>query len=251
MIKIQTLIALSAVAALAATANAQTSSDNGDGVHLKPAPGFGPLLRPPITPSPQLDLSQPQGIRLKVLKSPDGEILQVEAGKQSIGDVLQKIADVMGVKVVIDPELQKETHASLFFRGKDFDDLLNSISQAMNIEMVKSPADTYFFAAKPARAKGPTLYYQMPDGTYKRSDNLSPGGGLRIIPRPFEPSEKLPRIDPDFTWPKNFGTIQPLPNWEKREFNGNPFYHIPLPIPVPNSPDGIYILPMPQPGNAQ
>ncbi len=202
------LIALGAVAALTATANAQTVPDNGDGVHLKLVPDFGPLLRSPITPSPPLDPSPPKGTRLKIVKSSGENTLQVEARQQSIGDVLQKIADVMGVKVVIDAQLQKETHASLFFRGKDFDDLLNLISHAMSIEMVKSPAGTYFFAAKPAPVKGPALYYQMPNGTWKRSDDLSPGGGLRIIPCPFdgapfsgEPSEKLPRIDPNFTWP--------------------------------------------------
>lgn len=236
--KTQILIALGAVAVLAGVANAQTVPGNGDGVHLKKAPDFGPLLRPPMKPAPQhnssdfqfkfipnvgpssgapvtrlfpdLDGKQMAGTRLTVVKSPEGRLLQVESAERSIGDVLRTVTEVMGVQAIIDPKLQTRSLANLVFRGKDFDDLLDLMSRALNIEMVKSPEGTYFFASKPASSQQ----------TSKKPGNLRNGPFL------FEPSENTPNPDPDFS-PLHPKPIQPQHNWEKRDFNGHEFYYIP------------------------
>ena len=250
MMKTQILIALGAVAALASTAHAQVEPNNGNGIQLRKIPKVEESF-------PNLSGNRPEGTRLEILNSN----IVIFIVRQDSGQALRQIAKVLGVKIVIDPEIKflPPKTRSLTFNKLDediFGDVSRAIIGAENIEMVKSLSGTYFFAAKSVPIQGPRLYYQTPDGTYKRADPLLPPRDFRIIPRPFDgaplpsdPNEKSPRIDPDFTWPKNFGTIQPLPNWEKREFNGNPYYHMPLPVPVPNSSDGIYILPLPQSGN--
>ena len=159
----------------------------------------------------------------------------------------------MGVRAVVDPRLSEKSFATLVFRGKDFDDLLTSITQALEVEMVKSPLGTYFFAAKPVSSSdGPVKFFQRPNGTWQRFERLPQDAPqLPVVPFTLEPGEDLPHIDPDFIWPKNFGRVQPLPYGEKREFNGRPFYN--MPMPVPGWPDGTfsnpYILPMPESGS--
>ena len=261
--KTQTLIALGAITTFAGAADAQNVPHDGDGVQLKKAPDFGPLLRAPAKPAPQrggdfqfkltpnrgslfgapvtitpgkrLVLRQRKGTRLQIVKSPDGNTLQVEASQQSIGDVLQKIADVMGVRAIIDPQLRKETRASLFFRAKDFDELLNLMSSALNIETAKSPEGTYFFAANSASSQ------PMP----ARPRDLRNG------PFSFGPGENAPNLDPDFS-PLKPKPLAPQPDWEKREFNGQFYYNMPLPVlplPAPDEPySNFYVLPSPKSG---
>ncbi len=280
------LIALAAVAALAATANAQFVADDDYGVQLKNAPDFGPLLRAPdafaprrdggsvqvdkkdriqlgLFPDasesfPHFDQNQPAGTRLKTSKSN----FAIEIVRQDTGQALRQLAKVLGVRIVIDPEIKflpATTRSFIFNAVKDdaFDDVSEALIRGEAIEKWKSAAGTYFFAAKPIVTNGPTNYFQMPDGTWQRFDLLPPSKDLRVVPPPFdgvpflsERDRTLPRIAPDFTWPKNFGRLQPLPNGEKREFNGQPFYNMPLPVPgKPGEPSsGFHVLPLPQRG---
>ena len=235
--KMQILIALGAVAARCRHGARTNCPERAFDVrfNFETIPDIGKFFRSPILRFPQLDENQLAGTRLKVLKSPSGDTLQVESGQQSLGDVLRKITAIMGVRAVVDPKLNENSFASLVFRGKDFDDLLSSMTQALGVEMVKSPSGTYFFAAKTISSQ-PT--------PQKPRD-------LRNGPFLFGPSENTPNPDPDFS-PLNPKPFAPQPNWEKREFNGQPYYNMPLPIPSPTLPDekfsNPYILPSPKSG---
>ncbi len=229
MMKTQITIALAALAALAATANAQTIPDNGDGVQLRDIPNLGelfrsptnpyvqPLFGPEMPPRPKLDSASPAHIKISVLPTLQGEVFQVEAVRQSRAAILKKITDVMGVRAVIDPQLENKITLTQAFRGLNWDDLLASVNYG--VEMVKSPAGTYFFADKPVASGGTVTYRRMPDGTWQRADDSR--DTLRITPR-FD-SFVFPRggLNPDYQPP------MPQSDWQKREFNGHEFYYIP------------------------
>ena len=241
MMKNQILIALSAVSVLSGAANAQTVPDNGDGVQLRDFLKVGPLFNFPITPAPSDERSlfgpdMPPSpkippastrtakftkLKLSVLKSSKGDIFQLEVADQSRAAILKKITDVMGVRAVIDPQLEKEWIITQVFRGLSWDDLLRSVNYG--VEMVKSPSGTYFFADKP-----------IDSATFKIPSDYSSQPGDFVDPR--EELRKDPRFDP-FVYPygglpapglKGWGVEPaPQPGWEKREFNGHEFYYIP------------------------
>lgn len=231
--KTQILIALGAVAIFAGAANAQTVPSNGDGVHLRNVPDIGPLFRVPIRPVPSGESSlfgpdmpprpklnsSPTSMKLSILKSPMGDVFQLEAVGQSRAAILKKITDIMGVRAVIDPALGKSFVITQVFRGLSWDELLAAMN--FGVEMVKSPAGTYFFADKPFG-----MIYTFPLNDDSENERF------------LEKMEKLrkdPRYDP-FVAP--YGGLNPnlkgwnaepipLPNWQKREFNGHDFYYIP------------------------
>ena len=191
-----------------------------------------PLFGPQFPPAPNLDQTRAAGTRIRALKAAQGEILQIEIVRQSLGEVLRKVTAVMGVRAVIDPNLDKERLVTRVVRGRSWDELLAALSQS--VEMVKSPAGTYFFAVKP-NLQDSVTFLQLPDGTYRRFDGLP---SLRELPpRPpaqrgpfaFGPSVN-PELDPEFVRPKDGLPMPPLPNWQKREFNGREFYFVPAPV---------------------
>ena len=246
MMKIQILIALSAVAALSSAANAQTQN-NGDGVQLRDIPELGKSF-------PNLSGNRLEGTRLEMLNSN----LVVFIVRQDSGQALRQLAKVLGVKIVIDPEIKflPPKTRSLTFNKLDedvFGDVSRAIIRTENIEMVKSPLGTYFFATKPAPPSGgSSMLFQMPNGTWQRFERLPQDAPYQLpgVPFTLEPGENLPHIDPDFVWPKNFGRVQPLPYGEKREFNGRPFYNMPMPVPgwPAEKFSNPYVLPLPQRG---
>ena len=246
--KIQISLLLGAVAALSGAANAQTVPNNGDGVQLRKIPKLGESY-------PNLSKNRPEGTRLEILNSN----VVVFIVRQDSGQALRQLAKVLGVHIVIDPEIKflPPKTRSLTFNKLD-EDVFGDVSRAIigteAVEMVKSPSGTYCFAAKPVSSPNSSVnFFQMPDGTWQRFELLPKGAPDQLPNGTFriQPYENPPHIDPDFTWPKNFGRIQPLPNWEKREFNGQPFYNMPLPVPgVPDEKFSTnpYLLPLPQLG---
>ncbi len=246
-------LALGALCFTSGLASAQTFSngDAYDGVQLKDIPDFGPLFRarpqtgehrkfqldkiPGIgplfrTPAQQPDEKRAKGTKLSVLQTPNGERLQVEAFQQSAGDILRKVTSVMGVRAVIDAKLNENSYPSLLFQGRDWDSLLVSLAVALKVEMVKSPAGTYFFASK-IPSDSPALFYQTPDGTLENADGLRlklkdllDG---RINPDSTKPNREEPGFIPFL--PLNPEPLQPQPDWQKREFNGRDYYFIPMP----------------------
>ncbi len=249
--KTQILFALGAVAALAATANAQTVPNNNDGVPLRDIPNIGPLFHAPIQLNgeefvppqwtgelpipldklpldvqlmfdpklpayPKLNTAQAAGTKIRVLQTYRGEIFQAEIVRQSTFDVLATITSVMGINAVIDPVLKNSRYSLAVVRAATWEDLL----KIGGAEMWKSSAGTYFFAAVPNRA------------IEKLMQDLDEQGKKYQLER-----EKLlndPRYDP-FVYPNGglnpkdyFGrSVEPQPNWQKREFNGHEFYYIP------------------------
>ena len=250
--KLQVTLFLGAACALTGAANAQTIDNKGGqvkdvsrigppfampsdndkvGIGLRDIPKIGQLFRSPalqlpnetnlfgpqMPPIPTLDSKQAAGTHIRVLQTEQGEVFQAEVVRQSMAEVLKKVTALMGVRAVIDPELEKQRLETKVFRGRNFDDLLSSLDSL--VERVISPAGTYFFAAK-ARATGPIYFEIMPDGTWRRRDDLqSPN-------QPKAEREQGPfRFGPNDT----FSTPKPQPEWEKREFNGREFYYIPAP----------------------
>ena len=237
MMKIQILIGLAAACAPSVVANAQTIPNQSYGVQLRDIPGIGPLFRAPVTPvpfgnsslfgpgmppRPKLPAWNDIKLKLSVLKTPKGDVFQLEANGQSRAAILKKITDVMGVRAVIDPQLEKKITITQVFRGLSWDDLLASVNYG--IEMVKSPSGTYFFADRPVGLafNTPSNYSSQPD------DLVDPTKNFRAGPRfdPFVyPYGGLPA--PDL---KGWGVPPvPQPHWEKREFNGHEFYYVPSP----------------------
>ena len=227
--KIQISLLLGAVAVLSGAANAQTVQDNGDGVQLCDIPKSGelfpfsveighseqnPLFGPDMPPVPKREFANNTKLKLSVLKSPKGDIVQLEANNQSRAAILKKITDVMGARAIIDPKLEKELTITQVFRGLSWDELLASVN--FGVEMVKSPAGTYFFAAKSTGLTfnySPQLYDYAAEQEKLRQDPrfdpfIFPRGGLN-------PKDQMGR------------PIEPQPHWEKREFNGHDFYYIP------------------------
>ena len=234
--KTQLTLTLGVLCALSGIAHAQTYYGSSKGVQLKDIPDIGPLFRArPFIPSdnslfgpemplrPKLDSTSFPRLTLSALPSPRGEVLQLEAVRQNRAAILKKITDVMGVRAVIDPRLEERIEITQVFRGLSWDDLLASVNYG--VEMVKSPAGTYFFAdapITPLTLKIPS-YYDLGNSNSSISEEQ-----LRQDPRcdPFVyPFGGLPQ--PNL---KGWGVEpKPQPNWEKREFNGHEFYHIPLP----------------------
>ena len=213
------LIALSAVAALAATAGAQTADSKNGNVQLKDIPNIGPLFRD--NPSFDLNRNKTAGTRLRMERTPDGEILQIEIVEQNSGEALRQIAAVLGANIVIDPAIQflPATTRTFYLNdttGDVFDFLSGFIVRNEPVEKWKSSAGTYFFAAKPAETR---LYVLQ--GAGKPQLRLE-GGTPSPNPDPF-----VINITP-FAQPR----VEPQPHWEKHEFNGNAVYFIPLPSSV-------------------
>lgn len=226
MMKTPFLLALGAVAALAGVANAQIIPNDGDGFQLRDIPDTNGLFRAPITPVPSEEQSlfgpdmppRPKipawdnvKLKLSILKSPKGDVFQLEVNGQSRAAIVKKITDVMGVRAIIDPQLEKKIEITQVFRGLSWDELLASVNYG--IEMVKSPSGTYFFAdapIAPLTLKIP-LYYDSRDPT-------SPNLAKQLHSGPF-----VYEINPGYQPP------QPQPDWEKREFNGHEFYYVPAP----------------------
>ena len=250
-----TAAALCATCGLASAQTAPRQSDknsSGDGVHLRDVPGIGGLFRAPIPPVPvkpipelELDLNQPAGTHLKSLKFAGEDVLQVEAVRQSLGEILRTVTNVMGVRAIIDPELQRKSFFSLTFRGKDFDDLLANMTRSLQVEMVKSPVGTYFFADASTSARtSPTFGFStpifppaLPSQNFKSFD-IDPefaNPGLKSF---GIPNWKLPdSIDPEFANPnsKSFG----IPRWKMPNAPGAADKLVP-----PVGP-GLHLLPIP------
>ena len=210
--KISILIALSAVAALAVTANAQTADSKNGKVQLKDIPNIGGLFRT----NPSLNRNQTVGTRLRVERTTRGEILQIEIVKQDSGEALRQIAAVLGVNIVIDPAIQFLPAVTRTFYLNDttgdlFDYLSAFIVRDEPVEKWKSSAGTYFFAAKPATTLNNALKESNTFRLYDGTQNPNPDPFVINI---------TPHTKP---------LVKPQPDWEKYEFNGNAVYFIPLP----------------------
>ncbi len=240
--KLPLILTLAALCVASGVASAQPrfSDGKGDGVRLRDIPDIGPLFRAPLPTAPrfqpQRDANKVPFIRLRSVKTPRGELLEIASTNQSMGEILRKITAVMGVPAVVDSALDRRFYASIRFRGTDWDDLLANLSEALQVELVRSPAGIYLFAVKPA-SDGPLFLRQFPDGSYERESQTQQleelakrAPSFRRAPFSLFPDQEVRPLDPGFVWPQNAQPLAPQPDWEKREFNGREFYHIPLPV---------------------
>lgn len=238
--KLTLAIALGAACALSGTANAQKGEDyqppqwKGElPIPLDRLPLSAQLqLDPKLPPYPRLNTAQAAGTQIRVLPTYRGPMFQVEVVRQSVADVLRAVAAPMGVKVVIDPELEKIRYPLAVFRALSYEELFDAAGSGL-VEKWKSASGTYFFATKPA-PKNPVVFRKMPDGTWQRVDEASPPPqtpeSMRGGPFSYGPGKDAPDIDPEFNPNSRFGSkFVPPPEAEKREFNGREYYHIPLP----------------------
>ncbi len=171
------------------------------------------------------DDTRPDGV--KFFTSPEKQgFFTVTIVRQDSESALRALAKVMGVRIVIDPEIKfspPQTRALTF--NKVGDDIFGEISRFVigreNIEMWKSAAGTYFFAAKAAvvpPSNGPSKDQQA------KTEALIPSSRLQI-----EPSAPSRHPDPFVLSPGVRKPVVPQPSWEKREFNGRAVYFIPVP----------------------
>ena len=213
---------LAAVAALAATANAQTKPSQSIEDFLRNNPDF---LKKTKTP----------GVRLFTTPGPSGFIggsftpkFTIEIVQQNSKAALRKLAEVLGANLVIDPAIQflpAQTRTLYFFDVKEdaFADASDVICRDEPIERWKSSAGTYFFAAKPAATSlqiAPLFRLPLSENPTQPDETPAWQGDLFVYP-----FGGLPQLDL-----KGWGSkATPQPGWEKREFNGHEFYYIPAP----------------------
>lgn len=134
---------------------------------------------------------------------------QLEAQRQSLGDVLETIALAGDIKVMVDPALKNHHFLNLRMTSFSLEDLLIRVSQTdSKVEMWKSPSGTFFFSEKPATFVPQPL-----------RDPVTP----KLLPDP----EADPFVLPRFRDKKQ----EPESHWGKIPFNGHDVYIIPLPVP--------------------
>ena len=236
--KLPIFLTLAALCAASGIANAQENpsvQSQSKGVEFEPPQWKGELpssldklplnvqltFDPKLPPYPRLNSAMAAGTKIRVLQTYRGPIIQAEVVRQSAGDVLRAATAMMGIRAVIDPELDKRRSAVEVVRVAQWEDLL----RFGGAEFWKSASGTYFFAAIP---------YITVQTQNQESDKVAEKYRLE--------REKMladPRFDP-FVMPRGgldpkdrFGRpIEPQPDWETREFNGHEFYHIPLPKAV-------------------
>ena len=223
--KTQFLVALGAVAALAGAAHAQVKGEArlefdalpqswtgtapmpADTLPMKLQSDFDPKL--PVLPA--LNEAQVAGVKLSVVPTYRGQMLQVEATDRSMKDVLQTVTDVWGLRAVIDPNLAQQHLAGAVFRAPTPRDLLDIICEFSVKQLAWSDGSLYF------------VDKVNPDFTVALSENRANAQLQRLI---AEQETKFRGADPFNFGP---GTKKPMPrfDWQKREFNEHEFYYSP------------------------
>ena len=218
--KHQFTIVLAALSVWAGVADAQTTTKDAP-PELKQ--GLAPSeYERELPPLPKLDPKSRARTEIRILKTSRGEIFQVEAVQQSIGDILRAVTTMMGSRAIIDPKLDELRLSMVAFRASNWEKLLDNIAVA---ERWKSASGTYFFAALP----GVT-------GVETRDEKDAEARQNRLkaeLLRQYSPNDVFvfPSIDLNLTR----RSPVPQPGWEKREFNGRDVYFIPVPGSTSNS----------------
>ena len=222
------IIALFAVAASAATAGAQTQP-NGEGRIIFDALPQSWLGEAPVPAStlplnlqtnfderlpalPAFDAERAAGVKLRVVPTSRGQMLQVEASDRSMKDVLQTVTDVWGLRAVIDPALEGQHLTSAVFRAPTPQDLLDIICE-FSVKQFKWDDGSLYFVDK-----------VNPDFLVALSENRANDRLEKLIAE----REKQKR-DADPFYPRFRKPLEAQPGWEKREFNGHEFFFIPAP----------------------
>ena len=194
-------------------ANAQTKPDAPVAAPQPTAPQstLEDYLRSPAAQR-MLDSTRPEGVKFFALPVEQSRRFSVEIVRRDSEVALRTLAEVMGVRIVIDPAIKflppkTRTIAFNYVDEDVFGQVSRYLVRSEEIEMWKSAAGTYFFAAKP-----------------KVTANPKPGE-LNITQS--GPPTRHP--DPFVVNPGNWKPVEPQPGWEKREFNGHEFFYIPAP----------------------
>ncbi len=230
--KIPFTLALLAVAALAATSQAQIKSEGRIEFDALPKSWTGdapvPAATYPLKLQTDFDAKLPAwpdfaelraaGVKLSVVPTYGGPMLQVEASDRSMKDVLQTVTDVWGLRAVIDPTLAQQHLANAVFRAPTPQALLDIICEFSVKQLPWSDGSLYF------------VDKVNPGFTVALSENRADAQLQKLI---NEQQAKARGADPFY--PRLRKPLQPQPGWEKREFNGHEFFFIPAPnAPVKN-----------------
>ena len=232
MVKTQILVALGAVAIFAGAAHAQIKGEgrftfdslpqSWTGDAPVPADTWPMKLQSDFDPKlptlPVLSAAQTASVKLRVVPTYKGEMLQVEASNQSMKDILQRVTDTWGIRAVIDPTLAQQHLDSAVFRAPTPQHLLDIICE-FSIKQFKWIDGSLYFVDK-----------VNPDFTVALSENRANAQLQELI---AEQETKFRDADPFTIRPGTLKPPTPQPNWEKREFNGHEFYYIPG-VPQPN-----------------
>ena len=165
---------------------------------------------------PSVNQTQTAGVKLSVVPTYRGPMLQVEAADQSMKDVLQTVTDNWGIRAVIDPALSQQHFANAVFRAPTPQDLLDTICE---------------FSVKQFSWRDGSLYFVdkvNADFTIALSENRANARLEKLI---AEQQNQARSSDPFWINPAYKPRLTPQSDWEKREFNGHEFYYVPLPRP--------------------
>lgn len=228
--KIPILIALGGVAALAGAAHAQTQTSSIE----------RDLENKYLAPS------APSGVTIRTLKSGNNETaFYLIASKATAAQVLEHIAIVTGEGLVAAPALQNGEIKSFSASRFSLEGLIKSVTSLYQIQSKEIAPGVRFFAPPPIESAGAWAYKdrlaakvrdeQLRDYN-QQAQREKADADARENRAQWEELRADPRFDP-FVFPRGgldpkdrFGRpIEPQPDWEKREFNGHEFYHIPLP----------------------
>ncbi len=171
-----------------------------------------PKLDPKMPALPAFDATQTAGVKLSVVPTYKGPMLQVQATDRSMAEILRAVAEAWSMKVVIAPTLQQQHLSSAVFRAPTPQDLLDIIC---------------YFSVKQLRWNDGTIFFVdkvNPDFSLALSENRANQQLSQLI----EQHELEARRGGPFS----FGQVKPVepqPGWQTREFNGRKFYYIPGP----------------------
>ena len=224
--KTSILIALGAVAALSGAARAQSSLDR----QLE-AKDFALRATPGVT------------LRARRL-SEDATAYYLVATKASAAQVLEHIARVTGERLIAAPALRNSELKTFAANGSSLQDLIELTTSLYQLASKPIAPGARLFAFSPIESAGQWAYKDRLKSEVRDEQLADYNAQAQRERNQIEAraeQEKLradPRYDP-FVFPRGgldpkdrFGrSIEPQPDWEKREFNGREFYFVPLPKP--------------------
>ncbi len=194
----------------------------------------------------------PAGVTLRVLKSGTGEpSFYLAASKSNAAQILQHIAIVTGERLIAAPALQNGETKTFSAARFSLAGLIEAVASSYQLQSTEIAPGVRLFAPMPIESAGEWAYKdrlaskvrdeQLSDynRTIQREKNQE---AIRQMRAEQEALRADPRYDP-FVFPygglnpnlKGWGVSpKPQPHWEKREFNGHEFYHIPIPKDAPS-----------------
>lgn len=176
------------------------------------------------------------GVNLRGVRSANGSTLLVQVSGVSVGRALERIAAVTGTPVLVSPALKARAPQNFEARGANVNELIANICGMFGLQRAQTdsgvtriserkapapPLGDYGLNLRPEKNAPPELPHLTQNAQARQSSRQN---YRFVVPGGVAPAQ--PKIDPDFNLRAPTG---PQPHWDKREFNGRDYYHIPLP----------------------